>query len=156
MAAMNDLSPQRRVHSAGRPDLVAYHDRIVQSTTTQHGPGYEAMLQVVCTKFRALNDAYVVYLRGGGRPGAQNRSRRWGEAEHAYNGALETAAAAFAIAYPKPDGAPPVTEVEALVEHRVGPLCTGWIDNTTGTLVHATDDNCPQHPDTEPEAAITP
>lgn len=145
MLSMSELPPQRRVHSAGRADLVEYHDRVARSTITQHGPGYEAMVQVVCTKYRALNDAYVAYLRGGGRPGGQNRSRRWGEAEHAYIGALETMAAAFAVTYPKPDGALPVTEVEALIENRAGPLCTGWNDSNTGRIVHAPDDTCPLH-----------
>ena len=149
MIAMNDLSPAERVLSGGRSDLAAYRERIVASTARRHGPALEAVLLVACNKFKALNDAYVAYLKGngkgpGGSPGGQNRSRRWGEADHAYTGALEAVSAAFGVQYPKPDGTLPITEVEALIEHRVGPLCTGWTVNDQ--LVHHPEDQCPVHP----------
>lgn len=143
---MSDLPPERRVLSGGREDLVAYHDRVVGSTATRHGPGYEAMIAVVVSKYVALTKAYRTYLSRGGQPGAQNRSRTWAEAEQAYTGALEAATAAFAVLYPHPDGALPVAEVEALVRHRAGPRCTGW--HTDGALLHAPADNCAVHGNT--------
>lgn len=142
--SMDSLTPAERVLSAGRSDAVAYRNTIVQSTATRHGSGIEAALIVVCGKFRALNDTYVNYLRNGGSPRRQNRSRSWGEAEYAYTGALETVSALFGVLYPKIDGTPPITEVEALIKYRVGPLCTGWMDSDT--LVHHSHDDCPQHP----------
>lgn len=138
------LTPAERVLSAGRPEAVAYRERIVRSTSTRHGTGPEAALLVACRKYRDVNDAYVTYLQNGGRPGGQNRSRRWGEAEHAYMGAVETVAALFGVLYPKPDGEPPFSEVTALIEYRVGPLCTGW--NQDGTLTHHPATDCQQHP----------
>jgi hypothetical protein len=140
----DQLSPAERVYSAGRPDLIEYHDRIVRSTVSRHGAGIEAALAVAGDKYRAHNAAYVRYLSKGGTPGGQNRSRRWGEADHAYTGALETLAAALGTLYPKPDGSPPITEVAALIAHRVGPLCTGWPEGDT--IVHAPTDDCARHP----------
>lgn len=144
IGSMDALTPAERVLSAGKPDAVAYRERIVRSTATRHGAGPEAALTVACRKHRDLNNAYVTYLRKGGKPGGQNKSRRWGEAEHAYMGALETVAALFGVLYPKSDGQPPVTEVTALIEHRVGPLCSGWTED--GKLIHHPHADCPQHP----------
>lgn len=140
----HELSAAERVYSAGRRDLIDYRDRVMASTPTRHGAAIEAALLVACQKRHDLNDAYVTYLRKGGTPGRQNQSRRWGEADHAYAAALETLAAAMGTLYPKPDGSPPVPEVAALIDHRVGLLCSGWYHD--GTLTHAPDDICHQHP----------
>jgi hypothetical protein len=143
---MSDLSPQARVLSEGRPDLLRYQEKITASTEAHHGPELEAALLEACDAYRRLHRAYVTYLSKGGTPQHRKRSSSWSRAEAQFAGAHRTLTAAMAILYPHPERNPPFAEVEALIRRRVGPLCTGWKDDTgRWHLIHHPEVACQVH-----------
>lgn len=148
---MDELPASTRVLTGGRPELVAYQHQVVTSTVSRHGPVIEAIIEVACTHYRNKHNAYVTYLagptrKGTGEPGKQSRSHRWNEAYHGYLAALEALAAALNVQYPHPTRPLPLAEAGELVQHRVGPLCSGWnVDDDDNTPTHHPRQLCEVH-----------
>lgn len=131
-------------------DHAEYRRLIVESIFS---PELEAAIAVACEYLRARHRAYVEYLQKGAakrlpaRPGYENRSPKWREAEAASFAAINAVAAALAAAFPPPHGKTPIHETRALIERRVGPLCTGWSTGTNDVIdTHAVGADCPVHP----------
>lgn len=115
-----------------------------------HPREIEAAIEVACDLHRALNEAYVQYLSGSaksrpGKPGFQNQSPRWREAEAGAFASVRTLAAILGARYPSPTGQPPIAEAQQLVANRVGPQCTGWPGDRPGEITHHPKDSCPLH-----------
>jgi hypothetical protein len=115
-----------------------------------HPREIEAAIEVACELHRALNDAYVQYLSGSakakpGKPGFQNQSPRWREAETGAFASVRVLAAILGARYPSPTGQPPIGETQQLVINRVGPLCNGWHGENTDEITHHPKDPCPLH-----------
>lgn len=146
--------PRDTTHSGGTVhehfDHAQYRRLIVEST---YSPELEAAIAVACEYLQTRHKAYVEYLRRGAengrpaKPGYESRSPKWREAEAASFAATNTVAAALAAAFPPPQGKTPIHETRALIERRVGPLCTGWSTRSGGVIdVHAVGVECPVHP----------
>jgi hypothetical protein len=149
MRHADELSAIERVHTGGNPDRVRRRDQIAHSTPSSHGQAHEAALLELCALYHRLHERIVQYLQGGGNPGNQGRSATVRAADGSYNGALRVVAAAFGVLYPDSAGqpTPAITEVEALIRRRLGPLCSGW--RTESGLVHHPSKPCDFHNDHE-------
>lgn len=151
------LTPAERVLLPTPTDR-EYFDQVVSSTVEDHGAAVESVIQVAMQKYRARHTAYVEYLKptrtrpDGGEPRNRRQSSAWREAEAAWNGAFEALAALLGQIYPdRQNGSPrkALNEARALVEQRVGPLCTGYRVNLGAPLEHHPSEVCPVHADAE-------
>lgn len=126
-------------------------------TGQPYPPEIEAAISVVSGCYRRRHQARITYLSGHrkelpqrgkpGKPGGEIRSNTWREADAGLFAALSTLAAVLGVLYPAPGGQPPIDAVKTLIEHRVGPLCTGWSSNNNGQIdTHHPLDTCPIHP----------
>lgn len=110
----------------------------------------ERQIAVVIGYYKARNAALVTYLRGtGGKRGVRGneaRSRAWSRADSDLFAAITTLAAGIGSIHPSPLERLPDVETSALIEHRVGPLCSGWSPDESGYITHAPSDNCARHP----------
>lgn len=147
------LTPAERVLTPTPTDR-EYHDKVVHSTREDHGAAVEAVIQVAVQKYRARNEALITYLRPtkgrpeGGNPAHKWQSSAWREADAGWNGAYEALAALLGQIYPDLGSGRPrkaLVEAQALIEHRVGPLCTGFRLNLGSPLQHHPADVCPVH-----------
>lgn len=164
------MTPQQRV--LGRDETAAAQiKRVARSTVKDHGQAVEAMIRLAAEKYRKLNAAYVAYLHPverapkggrkhapvdrparpapkGGRPGYEARSAAWREAHAEWTGVYMALATYLGWLYPDPalpKPAPALLETQALIDRRVGKLCTGWTDEMSDELVHHPEDVCPKH-----------
>lgn len=163
------MTPQQRV--LGRDEIAAAHiDRVARSTVADHGQAVEAMIELAIEAYLKKNAAYVAYLnpsepkpkggrklrpanrqaltRKGGTPGYEARSPAWREAHTLWTGIYTALATYLGWLYPDPalpKPAPALLETQALIDRRVGKLCNGWTDETSGELVHHPEDVCPKH-----------
>lgn len=145
--SMADAGPAERVLSEGRADLLAYREKIASSTEDDHGPELEQQIGRACAFYRRLAIRTTDLASQGVTPTRLRNHSTWSVAEALYVGALELLAVGFAVRYPKPGRPLPIREVKALVERRVGPLCTGW--PAGGSVAHNDHYPCPVH-DTPP------
>jgi hypothetical protein len=111
----------------------------------EHPEAVERQISYAVDRYRDRHGALRQYLSGGGRPGGEARSPKWREAEAAVWASATMLALLIDTYYPGPDGTPPLGAVYKLIEHRVGPQCTGWTAKPGEHVMHHPDSECPIH-----------
>jgi hypothetical protein len=117
----------------------------------EYPPETEAVIALACGLWRARTDVYVKYLRGSkkghhGTPGRQIKSPAWREADAALMASVNAVAILIGFHFPSPGGQHPVPHALALIERRVGPLCTGWLSDDREFVYHVVGEDCLTHP----------
>lgn len=109
----------------------------------EHDEGIERQISYAADAYRKRHEALQAYLKGGGKPGHENRSTRWREADAAVWACASMLALIIDAHYPSPTGRPDNAVINDLLQRRVGPLCTGWPHDST--VVHPPHVECPVH-----------